>query len=123
MGKFAIKTVPSGIRFDLKATNGENILSSEVYKTKAACLKGIASVTKNAPIAPVEDQTQPEFKKEKHPKFEVFTDKNGDTRFRLKAKNGEIIGASEPYKSLKSCLNGIESVKKNAADSETVEVE
>ncbi|MBQ9409023.1 MAG: DUF1508 domain-containing protein, partial [Clostridia bacterium] len=38
MGKYAVKTVPSGIRFDLKASNGENILSSEVYKTKAACL-------------------------------------------------------------------------------------
>ena len=123
MGKYAVKTVPSGIRFDLKASNGENILSSEVYKTKAACLKGIASVTKNAPIAAVEDQTQPDFKKDKHPKFEVFADKNGDTRFRLKARNGEIIGASEPYKSLKSCLNGIESVKKNAADSTIAEVE
>lgn len=123
MGKFVIKKVPSGIRFDLKASNGEIIINSEVYKTRAACLKGIASITKNAPIAPIEDQTQPDFKKEKHPKFEVFTDKNGSTRFRLKARNGEIIGASEPYKSLKSCLNGIESVKKNAADSETVEAE
>ncbi len=122
MGKFAIKKVPTGIRFDLKAANGEIICNSEVYTTKSACLKGIASVAKNAPIAAVEDQTQPDFKKEKHPKFEIYNDKAGDWRFRLKARNGEIIASSEPYKSLKSCQNGIESVKKNAADSETVEV-
>ena len=123
MGKYAIKKVPSGIRFDLKASNGEIIANSEVYKTKSSCLKGIASVTKNAPIAGVEDQTKPDFEKLKHPKFEVYTDKAGDIRFRLKARNGEIIAASEPYKSMKSCLNGIESVKKNAADSEITEVE
>ncbi len=123
MGKFVIKKVPTGIRFDLKASNGEVICNSEVYTTRPACLKGIASITKNAPIAPIEDQTQPDFKVEKHPKFEVFTDKNGDIRFRLKARNGKIIAASEPYKSLKNCLSGIESVKKNAADSETVEAE
>ncbi len=123
MGKFVIRTVPSGIKFDLKATNGEVIATSEVYKTKANCLNGVASVKKNAPIAGVEDQTQPDFTKVKHPKFEIYTDKAGEIRFRLKATNGEIIATSEGYKSMKSCVNGVESVKKNAADSETVEEE
>jgi uncharacterized protein YegP (UPF0339 family) len=123
MGKFVIRTVPSGIKFDLKATNGEVIATSEVYKTKANCLNGVASVKKNAPIAGVEDQTQPDFAKVKHPNFEIYTDMAGEIRFRLKATNGEIIATSEGYKSMKSCVNGVESVKKNAADSETVEEE
>lgn len=123
MGKYVIKKVDSGIRFDLKASNGEIIANSEVYTTKSACLKGIASVTKNAPIAGVEDQTIADFEKVKHPKFEIYEDKKGELRFRLKAKNGEIIASSEGYKSTKSCLNGIESVKKNAVDSQIVEEE
>ena len=51
MGKFVVKTVPSGIKFDLKAGNGEVIATSEVYTTEAACIKGIESVKKNAPVA------------------------------------------------------------------------
>ncbi len=120
MGKFAVKTTKTGIMFNLKAGNGEIIATSEVYTTKAACLKGIASVTKNAPIAAVENQTEEGFAVEKCPKFEAYTDKSGQYRFRLKATNGQIIAVSEAYKALKSCLAGIESVKKNAADSETV---
>ena len=117
MGKFTVKKTATGINFNLKATNGEIIAVSEVYAAKVSCLNGIASVKKNAPIAGVEDQTQPDFQKLKHPKFEVYTDKAGEFRFRLKARNGEIIASSEGYKTLKSCLNGIESVKKNAPDS------
>ncbi|MDF3821558.1 YegP family protein [Leptospira sp. 96542] len=49
-------------------------------------------------------------------KFEIYKDKAGEFRFRLKAGNGEIIAVSEGYTSKKSCENGIESVKKNAAD-------
>ena len=48
-------------------------------------------------------------------KFEVYTDKAGETRFRLKAGNGQTILASEGYKKKASCMNGIESVRKNAA--------
>ena len=123
MGKFTVKKTATGINFNLKATNGEIIAVSEVYKAKASCLNGIASVKKNAPIAEIEDQTQPDFKKIKHPKFEVYTDKAGELRFRLKARNGEIIASSEGYKSMKSCLNGIETVKKNAPDSPIEELE
>ena len=122
MGKFVIKETKTGVKFDLKATNGEVILSSEVYKTEASCRKGIASVMRNAPAA-VEDQTVEEFETLKHPKYEIYTDKAGEFRFRLKARNGEIIGVSEGYKKKPSCLNGIESVKKNAPDAPIVKEE
>jgi uncharacterized protein YegP (UPF0339 family) len=49
-------------------------------------------------------------------KFEIFTDKKDEFRFRLKAGNGEIILASEGYKRKSGCVNGIESVKRNAPD-------
>jgi len=117
MGKFVVKEVKTGFKFDLKATNGQVIASSEIYKTKASCLKGIDSVINNAPIANLEDQTVENFKVEKNPKFEIFTDKAGEYRFRLKAKNGEIIATSEGYKAMDSCKNGVESVRKNAANS------
>ena len=116
MGKFVVRTVKTGIMFNLKAGNGETIATSEIYTTESACLKGIASVVKNAPIAAVENQTVEGFQKEKCPKFEVYKDKAGEFRFRLKATNGEIIATSEGYKSKASCNNGIESVRKNAAD-------
>ena len=118
MGKFVIKAAKTGVMFNLKASNGEIIATSEVYTAKPACKKGIASVIKNAPVAGVEDQTQEGFEKVKHPKFEIYNDKAGEFRFRLKATNGEIIATSEGYKSMKSCVNGVESVKKNAADSD-----
>jgi uncharacterized protein YegP (UPF0339 family) len=116
MGKFVIKETKTGVKFDLKAGNGEVIATSEVYASEKSCRNGIASVQKNAPVAPVEDQTVEGYAVEKHPKFEVYTDKAGEIRFRLKATNGQIIAVSEGYKAMKSCLNGIESVKKNAVD-------
>lgn len=117
MGKYVVKQTKTGIKFDLKAGNGEIIANSEVYKSKSACMKGINSVKTNAPVAAVEDQTAEGFAACKHPKFEVYTDKAGEFRFRLKARNGQIIATGEGYKAKKSCLNGIESVKKNS-DSE-----
>ena len=121
MGKYVFKTVASGYKFDLKAGNGEVIATSEVYESEAACKNGIASVAKNAPVANVENQTNEGYATEKCPKFEVYTDKAGEYRFRLKATNGQIIAVSEGYTSEAGCLNGVESVKKNAADAETVE--
>ena len=123
MGKFAVKTVKTGIKFDLKAGNGEVIATSEVYTTRAACMNGIESVRKNAAIAKVEDQTVEGYETVTNPKFEVYTDKAGEFRFRLKARNGEIIAVSEGYKARASCMNGIESVRKNAPEAEIVEVE
>ena len=123
MGKFVIRETKTGIKFDLKAGNGEVIATSEVYTSKKSCLGGIASVQKNAPVAAVENQTVEGYAVEKHPKFEVYTDKAGEFRFRLKATNGQIIAVSEGYKAMASCMNGIESVKKNAVDAPVVEAE
>ncbi len=121
MGKFVVKKTNTGIKFDLKAGNGEVIATSEVYSSEAACRNGIASVKKNAPVAGIEDQTVEGFEKVKHPKFEVYQDKAGEFRFRLKATNGEIIVTGEGYKAKAGCMNGIESIKKNAPDADIVE--
>ena len=120
MGKFVIRETATGIKFDLKASNGQVIATSEVYTTEAACKNGIESVKTNAPIAAVEDQTKEGFATEKNPKFEVYTDKAGEFRFRLTASNGQTIAVSEGYTAHANCLNGIESVKENAPDAEVV---
>ena len=117
MGKFVVKETNTGIKFDLKAGNGEVIATSQVYTTEAACLNGIASVKENA-SALVEDQTVEGYEELKHPKYEVYLDKADEFRFRLKAKNGQVIATSEGYKSKASCMNGIDSVKRNAPDAE-----
>ncbi len=121
MGKFLVKKTATGIKFDLKATNGEVIATSEVYKAKASCLNGIRSVAKNAPRAAVEDQTVEGYTVEKCPKFEIYVDKRGEFRFRLKATNGQIIAVSEGYTTMRNCKNGVESVKKNSVDAPIVE--
>ena len=120
MGKFVIKETKSGYVFNLKAGNGEVIAVSEIYSSKDSCKQGIASVQTNAPIAAIEDQTKEGFATEKNPKFEIYTDKAGEFRFRLKSKNGQIIAVSEGYTTHANCLNGVESVKKNAPEAEIV---
>ena len=121
MSKFVIRQVNSGVKFDLKAGNGQSILTSEVYTTLAACRKGIASVAKNAPLAKIENQTEKDYAVMTHPKFEMYQDKAGAYRFRLKARNGEIIAVSESYTAKAGCLNGIESVRINAMDADILE--
>ena len=88
MGKFVVSEVKTGVKFNLKANNGQVICSSQVYKTFETCKKGINSIKKNAPIAAVEDQTVEGFEVKKNPKWEIYTDKAGEFRFRLKARNG-----------------------------------
>ena len=121
MGAFVIKKVNTGIMFNLKAGNGQVIATSEVCTTAASCENGIESVRKNAPIANLEDQTNEGYATEKCPKFEMYVDKAGEFRFRLKATNGEIIAASEGYTTKESCENGIQSVRENAPVAEIVE--
>ena len=124
MGKFEIKkTKNDGFMFNLKAGNGEVIATSETYNSRDACKNGINSVITNAPEAAVEDQTVEGFATEKNPKFELYADKKGEFRFRLKAKNGQIIATGEGYKAKAGCKNGIESIKKNVVDAKIVEVE
>ena len=107
MGKFVITKRTNGeFQFNLKAGNGQVILTSEGYTTLAACKNGIESVKKNA----VEDA-----------RFELKEAKNGAPFFNLKAGNGQIIGKSEMYSSQAACENGIASVMKNAPEAEVVE--
>lgn len=102
MGKFVITTRKNGeYQFSLKAGNGQEILGSEGYSTKAACLNGAESVKKNS-----QDDAR----------FDRLESKNGKFYFTLKAGNGQIIGTSEMYETAASRDNGIESVKKNAED-------
>ncbi len=120
MGKFVIRKVATGVKFDLKARNGETIATSEVYASEAACKNGVESVCKNAEAAKLEDQTKEGYETVTNPKFEMYIDKSGEYRFRLKARNGEVIATSEGYSSKAACENGIESVRKNVLDAEVV---
>lgn len=123
MGKFLVMNVPSGIKFDLVAGNGEIIGISEVYSGESACHKGIESVRKNAVEGKLEDQTVDGFEAVTCPKFEIYKDKAGEFRFRLLARNGENILASQGYTAKESCKNGIESVRKNAPEAPIVKEE
>ena len=108
MAKFEITTRKNGeFQFNLKASNGEVILTSEGYTTKAACLNGAESVKKNA----VEEK-----------RFEKMVAKNGKPYFTLKATNGQVIGQSQMYASERTRDNGIASVMTNAPIAEIVEL-
>ncbi len=99
-GKFELKQSANGkYHFNLKAGNGQIILSSEMYESKAAAENGIASVQKNA----TDDN-----------RFERKTSSNGKPFFTLTATNGQTIGKSEMYETTAAMENGIESVKTNA---------
>jgi uncharacterized protein YegP (UPF0339 family) len=116
MGKFEIRKTATGVKFDLRAGNGETVATSEVYETEAACRKGIESVRKNAEKAKMQDMTQDESKTVTNPKFELFQDKQGNFRFRLRARNGGVIAVSEGYSTKAACCGGIESVRRNGPD-------
>ncbi len=106
MAKFELKkSKDNQFYFSLLANNGQSILKSEMYKTKAACLNGIESVKKNA--------NEPK-------RFEKKVAKNGKFHFSIKARNGQIIGTSELYDAQAGCDNGVESVMKNAPEATTV---
>ena len=124
MGKFVIKgTKNGGYKFDLVAGNGEIIANSQVYKSMRTLKVGMASVIKNSQ-APVEDQTAEPLVAAKCPKYEVYKDKAGEFRFRLKASNGQIIAIGEGYSAKAGCLNGIDSIGRNAtADAKVVKEE
>ena len=114
MAKYVLSEAKNGFKFNLVASNGEVIASSQLYKSIATAKNGIASVAANAPVANIENQTVKDFKAELNPKFEVYKDKKGEFRFRLKSKNGQISASSEGYSKVDSCLKGVASVQKNA---------
>lgn len=106
MGKFVVTVRKNGeYQFNLKASNGQVILTSEGYTTKKACLDGIESVRKNAAAD----------------RFEILTAKNGKPYFNLKASNGQTVGSSQMYASEVTLKQGIESVKANAPEAPVVE--
>ena len=121
MGKFVIRRTATGVKFDLKAANGQTVAASEVYASEAACRRGIESVRRTAGNAKLEDRTAGTAEKVTNPKFELYQDKTGEYRFRLKARNGEVIAVSEGYSARTSCLNGVDSVRKNAPGAELAE--
>jgi hypothetical protein len=101
-GKFELKkSKDAQFMFNLKATNGQVILTSELYKTKPSAENGIESVRKNSA---------------REGAFEVKTNAKGEPYFILKATNGQEVGRSEYYSSKAALENGIESVKKNAPE-------
>lgn len=114
MGKYVLKKAKSGFHFNLCANNNQVIGTSEVYNTKKAALNGCDAIKKVAKKSDIEDQTLLKPVAKKVPKFEIFFDKKKEYRFRLKSSNGEIVLASEGYKSKDSCKNGIKSVKTNS---------
>ena len=98
-GKFVVKKAKNGqYYFNLKAANGEIILTSEMYKKKASAMNGIASVQKNSPDAG---------------RYDRRVNKAGKDYFVLKAANHQVIGNSEAYNSKAGMENGIKSVSKN----------
>lgn len=106
MGKFEVKTTESGkSMFNLKASNGQIILTSQSYASMDGCKNGIESVRKNS---------------QNDERFERKEAKDGSPFFTLKASNGQVIGSSEMYSSTAAMENGIASVKKNAPNAEVV---
>jgi uncharacterized protein YegP (UPF0339 family) len=106
-GKFAIGKRSNGeFQFNLKAGNGQTILTSQGYADKAGAKNGIESVRKNS---------------QDDGKFERKVSGNGKPYFNLLAGNGQIVGTSEMYESAAARDNGIESVKKNAPDAAVVD--
>jgi uncharacterized protein YegP (UPF0339 family) len=106
MGKFVIKQTNSGYRFNLKADNGQIILTSETYASKAGCLNGVDSVKSNARY---------------DSNYDRRTSSNNKYYFNLKAGNGQVIGTSEMYETTSGRENGIDSVKSNAPGASLVE--
>ena len=107
MGKFLIKKVPTGYKFDLKDKFGDTVATSEVYTTKASCLKGIQGIVTATPKAPVVSSGEQVCT----PKFEIFQDKKGHFRFRLLARNGKIIAISEAHMTAYGCNRAIETIR------------
>ncbi len=102
MGIFVITTRKDGeYQFNLKAGNGQTILTSQGYAQKASCENGIASVRTNA----TDDS-----------RYDRLVSVSGQPYFNLKAANGQVIGASQMYESEVSRENGIASVKSNAPE-------
>lgn len=122
MSCFYIKRVSSGVKFDLVDDRGIIIIKSEVYISEGSCLKGIESVRRNSIKAHFEDCTDESCARMSNPKFMLYSDKKGEYRFRLKARNGEIIAVSDGYEQKSECIAAIELVRRVAPDAACVHI-
>ena len=109
------KTAKENIVFASELVNGRIVAVGEAYEQHASCLKGIRSVQNNC-NSEIEDLTI-ESKKIPNPKYQIYYDDQNKFRFRLKAKNGEIIAQGEGYDTKEGCLNGIDALR-NSGDVE-----
>ena len=122
-GKFVYnKTAKGNFNFRLKASNNETIaVCDNVYENLTRCKGGIESVRRFATIDKIEDQTVKDVEVLTNPKFELYKDKQGKFRYRLRANNGQLVCIAESgYASKASCKNGIKSVGKWAVDAEVM---
>lgn len=116
MEVFRIRQTDSGCKFDVLAPNGEVVATSEVYHSTQSCRKGIEGVRKALTKAKLADLTVADDPQVRNPRFEMYQDRAGDYRFRLRARNGEIVAFSEPYRSKSNCEKGMESVRRNVME-------
>ena len=101
-GKYHLKKASDGqFHFNLHASNGEVVISSELYKAKTSAIEGIESVRRNS---------------QREGAFELKEASNGKHYFVLKATNGQVVGQSQMYGSRASAENGVASVKRYAPD-------
>ena len=112
-GTYKIRKTKTGCKFDLVSSNGEVLTTSEIYSKIDSCVNGIESLKRYA-NSEIEDQTIENYSYIRNPKYELYTDKAGEFRFRLKSLNGQILAVSEGYKTKESCLATIEKVKSSA---------
>lgn len=120
MGKFILKQTATGYKFDL-VNDGVVVATSEVYSTDTACKNGIESVRKFS-VGEIENQTVEGFETKKHPKFEVYEDKAGAFRYRLKAVNGQIVAIGPAFKTADETVAAVECVKAIAPDAKVENV-
>jgi uncharacterized protein YegP (UPF0339 family) len=107
VGKYVVSVAKNGnFYFNLKATNGQTILSSEMYTTKAACINGIESIQRNC---------------NEDARYDRLESSDNKPYFNLKASNGQIIGTSERYESGANMEKGIASVKRNGISKTIIE--
>lgn len=120
MGKFIIHSSEDGYSFRLLAANRECVALSDVYASRSACLRGIESVRRNA-SAHVEDQTLRGYESLPNPKYELYKDRKRQYCYRLRARNGKLIAEGGGHGDKNLCLQGIESVRRNAAKAKIIE--
>ncbi len=121
MGKFILHRTADGVKFTLRAGNGQVVVTSVPYFSGPECIIGIRVMKRICPGAYIEDQTAETYAAEKNPKFEIFLDEEKEFRFCLKDETGDILLTSGAYGTKASCMNGIECLRRNAPYASIVE--